>query len=331
MLAELHDIDRAVFERDILPGGKPAILRGLVRDWTVSKAAAVSHRALGDYLKAMDEGRAVGTLIAPPAVQGRYFYNDTLSGFNFERHDIAYTAIIDRLLAIADKPAPMSIYAGSADARGVLPRFAGENPMPLLGDEVPPRLWLGNRSRIAAHYDVSHNIACVVAGRRRFTLFPPDQIANLYIGPLEFTMAGQPASMVDFAAPDLVKYPKFADAMAVAHIVDLEPGDALYMPALWWHHVEAEGPFNLLVNYWWQGAGDGPGFESMILGLLGLRDREPAERAAWKAFFDHYVFGEGAASVADHLPPNRRGVLGPPGISRTAKILEFVKVRLSQR
>ena len=34
-------------------------------------------------------------------------------------------------------------------------------------------LWLGNRTRIAAHYDLPDNLAVVAAGRRRFTVFPP--------------------------------------------------------------------------------------------------------------------------------------------------------------
>src|SRR3546814_4100254 len=71
--------------------------------------------------------------------------------------------------------------------------------------DAVPRVWIGNATHVSTHYDVSSNLACVVAGRRRFTLFPPDQIANLYVGPLDVTMAGQPASMVDLAAPDLTQ------------------------------------------------------------------------------------------------------------------------------
>ncbi len=115
----------------------------------------------------------------------------------------------------------------------------------------------GNRSRIAARYDVSRNKAWAVSGRRLIALFSPDQIGNLYIGRLEFTMAQQPASLVDFAVPDFQAYPKVAEALKAAHVVVLESCDALYMPAQWWHHVEAEGPLNLLVNYWRHGGRGG--------------------------------------------------------------------------
>ena len=51
----------------------------------------------------------------------------------------------------------------------------------------------------------------MVAGRRRFTLFPPEQVANLYIGPLDLTPAGQPVSLVDQAQPDLVRHDLVVD------------------------------------------------------------------------------------------------------------------------
>jgi len=31
-------------------------------------------------------------------------------------------------------------------------------------------LWMGNRTRTAAHYDLAQNIACVIRGRRRLEL-----------------------------------------------------------------------------------------------------------------------------------------------------------------
>ncbi len=325
------NIDRTAFEQTVVPSGLPAIFRGLVRHWPVCSAAAQSHAALASYLKQLDVGSTVAALVGPAEMAGRYFYDDAMRGFNFQKRDVRFAEIIDRLVAIADDPKPMAIYAGSTEAAKALPGFATAHPMPLLSHDIPPRLWLGNASRIAAHFDIANNIACVVGGTRRFTLFPPDQIGNLYIGPLDFNMAGQPASLVDFAAPDFDRFPKFRAALDAAHVIDLEPGDAIYVPALWWHHVEAYGPLNLLVNYWWQGPGDGPAFESLVLGLLGLRDRAPAEKAAWRSFFEHYVFSDTAAKAADHVPEHARSVLGAATRERAAKMLAFVMSRLSQR
>ncbi len=311
--------------------GVPAIFRGVVSHWPAVGAARNSPDSLADYLKSLDAGQSVGVLLGAPEMAGRYFYDADMQGFNFERWEIPFAQVIDKLLEVSGDAEPLSIYAGSVAATGLVPDFAAQNPMPLLDPEIEPRLWLGNQSRIAAHYDIANNIACAVSGSRRFTLFPPDQIANLYIGPLDFTMAGQPASMVDFANPDFGRYPKFRSALAAAIVIDLEPGDALFIPALWWHHVEAFGPFNLLVNYWWPGPGDGPAFESLVLALLGIRDRHPDEKRAWKALFDHYIFGDDAAHSADHLPEHVRTVLGPPNEERAQKMLAFAMARLGQR
>jgi Cupin-like domain len=330
-IIERRNLSRTSFDHDIVPGGAPAVLRGLITDWPAYRAAQTSPSVLADYLKGIDGGQKVGTLIAPPEVSGRYFYDASMRGFNFQRREIPFVDVIDKLIAIADDKDPMGIYAGSVEATGLVPGFATANPMPLVDRDVSPRLWLGNASRIAAHHDVAHNIACVVSGRRRFTLFPPDQIGNLYIGPLDFNMAGPPSSLVDFAAPDFDRFPKFRAALDAAIVIDLAPGDGVYMPPLWWHHVEAFGPFNLLANYWWSGTGDGPAFESLVLALLGLRDRAAPERAAWKAFFDHYIFGDEAQDAANHIPDHARSVLGPPDEERTKKMLSFVMQRLSQR
>ncbi len=330
-LQEFESIDRASFEGAILPAGRPAVFRGIVRAWPALVAANTSCNALATYLKGLDSGQPVSAMLAPPHIRGRFFYDDAMRGFNFQQGQVSLSAVINKLLEIADEPSPASIYAGSTQAAEVTPSFAAANVMPLLDASIQPRLWIGNRSRVAAHYDVADNIACVVAGKRRFTLFPPDQIGNLYVGPLDFNMAGQPASLVDFENPDFERFPKFRDALDAAYIVDLEPGDAVYIPSLWWHHVEADGPFNLLVNYWWPGPGDGPAFESLVLALFGIRDRAPAERAAWKAFFDHYVFGEDATHAGDHIPEHVRSVLGPPSEERSRKMLNFVMTRLSQR
>ena len=57
--------------------------------------------------------------------------------------------------------------------------------------------------------------------------------------------------MVDFANPDFEKYPRFREAIAAGQMAELEPGDAVFIPAMWWHHVEGLSAFNTLVNYWW--------------------------------------------------------------------------------
>ena len=328
---EWHDVTREIFEADIVEAGQPAILRGLAADWPILQAARQSSAALGAYLKTFDGGQRLSTLAAHPGAKARYFYNTDMSGFNFETRQIPLSKIVDKLLELADDPAPMGVYAGSADTRDALPGFQGGNAMPLLDDDIVPRVWLSNTSRVAAHYDIMRNIAVSVAGRRRFTLFPPDQVGNLYHGPLEFTMAGPPASMVDFHAPDYARYPRFREAEKAGLLAELEPGDAIFIPTLWWHHVESFGPFNALVNYWWNTPGTEPIFESLMLAMLRIRDQPRAEREAWRAFFDHFVFGDNAANVADHLPARWQTVAGKASPQRNKMVFEYIMSKLREQ
>jgi hypothetical protein len=142
-------------------------------------------------------------------------------------------------------------------------------------------------------------------------LFPPEQLSNLYVGPLEFNPAGQAISLVDLANPDFERFPRFAEALKHARVAVLEPGDAVLIPSLWWHQIEALDAFNALVNFWWRQSPafmESP-FGALLLTLMTVRDLPPAQRAAWQEIFRHYVF-EADAQTAAHIPEHARGALG---------------------
>lgn len=320
----VENVDLTIFP-DIVRAYRPAVLKGFVRDWPAVRAGASSPAAARDYLAAAASDAPVEYFIGPAAMGGRFFYDESMRGFNFERRKAPLRALLDRLVAAVDERDPPAIYAGSVLIPGLLSGFTEANRMPLLPSQVPPRIWIGNATIVSTHYDVADNIACVVSGHRRFTFFPPDQVANLYVGPLEHTMAGRPASLVDVTQPDFERYPRFREALASAERAELEPGDAVYIPALWWHHVEAQSPFNLLVNYWWSESDPsvGSAFEAMIHGLLTIRDLPEPQREAWRTIFDHYVFRR-SGDPAAHLPPAARGILGPSSPQRTQKIRDFL-------
>jgi hypothetical protein len=149
-------------------------------------------------------------------------------------------------------------------------------------------------------------------GQRRFTLYAPELIEKLYVGPIDNTMAGQPVSLAASSPPDDAKYPRFAEVRDQALGAELDAGDALYLPKLWWHRVEALSPFNALVNYWWDAFRAGPDapYTSMLLAMIAISERPLPERMAWKAWFDHYVFRPHGHPLA-HLPERHHGLLGP--------------------
>ena len=330
-IPELAQIDAARFADEIGQARRPVVARGLAAGWPAVRAAA-TEAGLAGYLRGFDRGAPVEALIGPPAIRGRFFYDETARGMNFERRQGTLDQVLATLLDVARDPAPPSVYVGSTPIPPLLPGFERDNALAVLGPEVVPRLWVGNATTIQTHYDMSDNIACVVGGRRRFTLFPPDQVANLYVGPLDFTPAGQPISMVSLEDPDLERYPRFAQALERAEVAELEPGDALYIPAMWWHHVQSFGALNVLVNYWWNrvDALAGSPFDAFVHALKSVRHLPPAQREAWRAFFEHYVFETNGDPVA-HLPVEARGVLGALDETVSAKMRSFLLRGLAAR
>jgi hypothetical protein len=312
---EWVDIDPAALPLHLLDATEPVVVRGLAAHWPVVQAAGRSVTAVVDHLLGGYRDATVNAWVGPPAIDGRFFYADDFRGFNFQAERLRLDAVLALLQRHAADARPPALYVGSTTVDTCVPGFRAVNDLGF-GAVAPAdplmSLWLGNRTRIAAHQDLPANLAVVVAGRRRFTLFPPEQVSNLYIGPLDVTPAGQPVSLVDTAAPDLQRFPRYGAAAASARVAELGPGDALLIPSLWWHAVEALDAFNLLVNYWWRRASahqDAP-IDALLHALMTVRDLPAAQRSAWRALFEHYVFGADDRTAA-HIPPHARGVLGP--------------------
>lgn len=299
---------------ELLGAERPYVVRGAFAHWPVVQAARQSDEALAHYLMGMYKGLRIGLFQLPPEARGRVFYADeTLRDFNFSRYAATLDQVLSGLLGLAQTPEPPALYVGSTTVDAVLPGFLDANVMGLGQRDALVSLWLGNRTRIAAHYDLPDNLAVVAAGRRRFTVFPPEQIHNLYLGPLDPTPAGQPVSLVDFAQPDLVRFPRFAQAWEAGEQVEMEPGDALFIPSMWFHHVEGLAPLNLLINAWWRQTPeyvDSP-LSTLRLALMTLRDLPEKERRIWQHHFQHFIFDADAAAHWAHIPEAARGLLGP--------------------
>jgi hypothetical protein len=297
---------------EILTSTEPLLLRGLVKQWPMVKAALESPQAADAYLRRYYRDASVVAMLGSPEMGGRFFYNDTLDGFNFTPVRVRLDGVLGELRGHYNDVKPPAIYVGSTTVETCLPGFAEENFMDLGERAALMSIWIGNQTRIAAHYDLPDNLACVAAGHRRFTLFPPAQLSNLYIGPLDFTPAGQAISLVDFANPDLEKFPKFAEAWQHAQVAEMRPGDALFIPSMWWHHVEALDRFNVLINYWWRATPeymDTP-TNALMHALMTIRDLPKEQRAAWQELFRHYVF-EADEDTAAHIRPEARRILAP--------------------
>ena len=324
-IARRRDVDFDTFHGEIVPRGEPVVLEGVVGQWPIVQAACESTAAACEYLMRLDTGVEGDAVLVPAGLGGRMFYKPDLSDFNFARRKLTVSAVLQQLARYSHFESPPSVAMQCAQVNECLPVFEAENPMPLMAADVHPRLWFGNAFLTPAHIDELDNLACVVGGRRRFTLFPPEQVTNLYIGPLDFTPAGAPVSLVSLKSPDFDRHPRFRDALAAAQVADLEPGDAIFIPAVWWHHVESFDVVNILVNYWWQQAAHAQAervspTKTLLHALLSMRHLPEAHRKAWSEVFSHFVFGATDAAV-DHIPPARHGVLARQAPERVEALL----------
>lgn len=317
--------DPAVLVRE----GRPRVMRGLVRHWPIVQAALQSDTAFAEYLAALDNGADVTTLMIAPEANGAVGYTPDLADFTYRHFKVPLTWGLRRLASYSRREHAPGLVIQSVRARECVPGLLANHALPALDPAIEPRMWIGNRASTPTHFDSQCNIACVACGTRRFTLFPPDQLPNLYVGPLDYAPTGAAISMARLDQPDDPRYPRLKQALAAAQVAELHPGDAIYIPPLWWHNVESLDCLNALVNYWWSpitvpGYSTGHGRAALYHCLLAFRALPPAERKAWRDLLDYYVFGD-AANFA-HIPPQRLGVLGP----LTAELVEQLKAGARQ-
>jgi hypothetical protein len=293
---------------EVLNKSRPAVLRGAAKDWPFVREGSRSDEAAVAYLDRFYNGTPVNTVVAPPSEGGRLFYEGNTKELNYRDAPQLLSNVLKGLLQQKNSDEPLGIAMQAISAADCLPGLEEENPNPFVPQGTPARVWIGNRVTVAPHFDVADNLACVMAGRRRFILFPPEQTANLYPGPMDATPANVPISMVSLEEPELDRFPRYRDAMDAAVAAELEPGDAIYIPYMWWHGVQSLGPFNVLMNYWWSRdeiSANHPFGALLHLAYILYRDMMPEQRQAWRALYDHYVFQTGG-DPTQALPPDQR-------------------------
>lgn len=314
---------------EVMASGRPTVIRSAVTDWPLVRASRESDEAAVEYLLRFDRGQPVTTVVAPAAVHGRFSYRPDAKAMNFERTAGALAAVLRGLLEQREAEAPLGIAMQAVSAPDALPGLQDENPTPLIPTAIGVRLWIGNQVTVAPHFDVADNLACVAAGRRRFILFPPEQTANLYPGPMDVTPAGVPISMVSLDEPDFQRFPRYREALGAALVAELEPGDAIYIPYLWWHGVQSLAPFNILANYWWNrdpASARAPYVELLELVYRLYRGMPAEQRGAWRALYDHYVFERSGDPMQALDPAHRDAELAV----ETAKVRRMIRDLLGE-
>lgn len=327
-IEEVRLTGQAITLKEIVDREQPLVLRGLCRDWPIVALARQSDSAFAKGIAECDNGTPVDALLIAPGAQGVIGYNAAMDGFNYEHFRVSVTEVLQRLAAYSRRDDVRGLAMQSALILSCLPGLLETHSVPFLDPNVQPRLWMGNRVTTPAHFDSYHNIAVVACGRRRFTLFQPGQVSNLYVGPLDFAPTAAAMSMPRLDVSDDPRYPRLQDALAHAQVAELEPGDAIYIPPVWWHHVASLEQLNALVNYWWRSAAfpghlAEPGLNALMHCILAFKSLPRAERNAWKTLLDHYVFAD--EDPAAHIPEARRGVLTPLTPEITARLKQLLR------
>ncbi|MBC3766195.1 cupin-like domain-containing protein [Neptunicella marina] len=314
----INNLPPGKIPKEAINGQSPVILKGVVKHWPLVMLGKQSSRKVVDYLTPYYNGKPSFAYVGGSDIKGRFFYNEDATQLNYQSEQVQVDAFLERLIEVEDQPNPPSLYIASNVIDTHFPGLREHNDLtiPRPQSDIPLEsnrvsIWIGNKTTACAHYDASDNLACCIMGKRRFTLFPPSQVENLYPGPLHLTPGGQALSMVDFDNPDFDKYPNFKIALDHAEIAKLEPGDVLYLPSMWWHQVEGLANFNVLVNYWWSESPlyCGAAMNVLYHAMLSMRHKPEHEKRAWKHLFDYYIF-DNTGKAAAHLPEQAQGYLG---------------------
>ena len=105
---------------ELLLSDVPWIARGYVSDWPLVEASENSAQSALSYLAGFYQGRPVNAFLAEPESNGRFFYNDEVTGFNFVQVSTQLTQVFDKLLAFSqsDQKAPHSTWEARKQALG---------------------------------------------------------------------------------------------------------------------------------------------------------------------------------------------------------------------
>ncbi|XP_069471899.1 tRNA wybutosine-synthesizing protein 5 isoform X1 [Ambystoma mexicanum] len=238
-------VDKSTFLQDIYPLRKPVVLRGVdlgtcTTKWTVDYIIKAGGNA--------DVKVHVSTVPQMDFLHKNFIYR-TLPFDVFVRrasveHHKEYFISQDEkyyLRSLGDDPRK-----DIADIRKQFPLLSEDIKIPEFFEDDQ---FFSSVFRISSpglqlwtHYDVMDNLLIQVTGRKRVVLYSPRDAPYLYL-------SGDKSEVLNVDSPDLEKFPLFCKA--TRYECHLEPGDVLFIPAMWFHNTIAE-EFGVGVNVFWK-------------------------------------------------------------------------------
>jgi ribosomal protein L16 Arg81 hydroxylase len=233
-ITRLPHLEEAVFHRDYY-GVAPVLLPSFVRNSRACKLWSPEY---------------LDSLIGDKTVQVNY-YDRTLVKTT-EGAVRATTQSFDvpfrKASELIRSPSDFMYFMMGQPIREVLTELLGDLDFDELIQRAPRllslNLWFAAAGHLTPlHYDAYDNFLNQIIGRKKITLFSPSDKPYLYSSSEDGTDKHVP---VNLFKPDNEQFPDFVRATPIEFI--LEPGDTLYLPADWSHHIESLD-VTLSVNY----------------------------------------------------------------------------------
>lgn len=252
--APLSELDReACFNElpDYFQRQQPVVLRGLVSD----------SRAVAEWPDLDVVERKVGPNVVCDVEIGSYNAGERLT-LDFEAY-VAYLRLWkEQFEALEGEDSGLApdqlLYLAQNDLHQFgrlgndldIPSFCTDGSCGQ-GQLYQSMLWMGPRGCVSPlHFDPLDNILLQIVGRKRVTILPRDaDPSSLYIG--ETHEQQYNTSAVDIEQPDYARHERFGRVSPLLQRVELRPGDGVYIPAQWWHHVRSLD-LSMSVNVWWR-------------------------------------------------------------------------------
>ena len=231
---------RREFEERFLFPQRPVIISGAMEGWPARE------RWTNDYLK---EKVGARTIRPSKATHAGYYGAEAKTGMFVRASEMKFAEYIDLLAsgAISDG----QLYATSLPIRTALPELWPDVRFPPFVDEDKysyVRFWFGpGNNCVPLHFDFADNLLTQIRGRKQVILCPPREIARVY--PFPFSDIGNFNSQVNVASPDLTQFPAWAHADRA--LLEIGPGEMLFIPLYWWHAVWGIDQ-NMSINYRWR-------------------------------------------------------------------------------
>ena len=219
--------------------------------------------------------------------------------------------VVERMLAEPLEGNRVLIHGAPIDE--LLPELAPLMHLPIR-PEIAGRLWLGTARGTDLTFDAFESLRWIFIGKMRVYLFPPSMDPSMQIGALEGSHLGTPISLLD---------PEVDDSLLPrgGQVIDLRPGEILFVPTYWWHCFRSERAFGSIHHSWTDLAGREAkaAHATFWQSVLSMRELPIAHREHYARLMESIVFRKHGDPLA-HLPEEDQGLAGTPTAERRIEL-----------